>query len=203
MNVYKGIEELQKRIEASPRLPWFWRERSVVNRASILRCLQALYESLPKEIQEANQILIDAKKIRAQAQQAADKTVSEAEDQARGLVRAAKEDAERLVRQTEIVATARKEAERVAQEAEAKAKAREAEAEAFAQKVRREAQDYSDTTCRDAERYAYRVFCGMESSLEKVSEVIKRAKAGLGEAASAEAFGESPEEKNDKKRKPL
>jgi dTMP kinase len=186
MDIYKVLEDLEKAIRESRRMPWPWQDRSVIRRDSFLKLLERSREGLPEEIKQARWVARENQRIRDEAVARAEKVESAAQDRAREMLRSAQEEAVRLVQESEIVARSRQEAQRLMAEAEDRARAREAEAAEVSRKVREEAEAFSQRTRREAEAWSLRVLNGMEGELTRILSIVQRGRENLSGSAPAE-----------------
>jgi len=187
VDIYKVLEDLEKAIEASPRMPWMLHDRSVIRRDNFLKLLQRAREDLPEEIKQARWVARENQRIRDEAAARAEKLEFTAQDRAREMIRAAQEESSRRVQDSEIVARSREEAARLLAEAEERARTREAEAEAKAHQVREEAEAWSQRTRRETEAYVLRVLNGMEGELTRILSIVQRGRENLAGGSAVEA----------------
>ncbi|MGI5844166.1 MAG: hypothetical protein ACOX9B_08325 [Candidatus Xenobium sp.] len=194
MDIYKVLEDLEKAIRESRRMPWPWQDCSVIRCDNFLKLLERSREGLPEEIKQARWVARENQRIRDEAMARAEKVESTAQDRVREMLRSAQEEAARLVQESEIVVRSRQEAQRLMAEAEDRARAREAEAAEAARKVREEAEAFSQSTRREVEAWSLRVLNGMEGELTRILSIVQRGRENLVGTAPAEPpRGTAPE----------
>ena len=122
MTVYKILDELEELLQRSSHIPFS--NRLVVEEDELCRLIDALRESLPNEIMEANRVLNERKRIMDDVQKEA-KTIV---DQAHTYVT-------KLTDDNSITHQAQLQADQIIQDAREKAKEFEDQAVAYAQEV--------------------------------------------------------------------
>lgn len=129
MKIIELIDELEKIVEKSPRIPFT--ERLLVEGAVLLDYLDRLRTMLPDELRQAQWI-----------QQERERLLAEAQQQARELLAGAEEKARSLVQETELVKQARIEAGEITNRAQRLAAEIKARAVAYADEVLGELENY-------------------------------------------------------------
>jgi vacuolar-type H+-ATPase subunit H len=122
MTVYKILDELEDLLQRSSHIPFS--NRLVVEEDELCRLIDALRESMPNEIMEANRILNERKRIMDDVQKEAQSIV----DQAHTYV-------SKLTDDNSITHQAQAQADLIIQEAREKAKEFEDQAVVYAQEV--------------------------------------------------------------------
>ena len=175
--IYGLMNELEEFLDKGlPLLP----NLSVVKKDVVLDILDKLYAALPDEIKEARSLLRRKDELQYEAQQRAEKIISDAQA-----------EANRLLSESDLLRAVQREAEKIKEQVindceDIKRKALE-EADA----VRNQAIDEALRTRDGASVYAEQVLVNLEQNLNQLHEIVKNGQVQL-EKRRVESEGQIP-----------
>ncbi|MDO4887275.1 MAG: hypothetical protein Q3979_00985 [Actinomycetaceae bacterium] len=130
----------------------------MVNRAEFLDLLASIRELLPSQVVEADTLLANADSVAASAENDARKIREDAKDEAERIVAAAHEQASRLVSQDAVTVAAKARAQRIVDEAKSQA-----------DRLSQGADEYSDTNLRELQEQV----ADLGNSMDELSGTIQ------------------------------
>ncbi|MCG0278105.1 MAG: ATPase [Thermanaeromonas sp.] len=144
VKVIELIDELEKLVERSPRIPFT--ERILIEGGVLLDYLDRLRTMLPDELRQAQWIQQEKERLLAEAQQQAKELLAEAEQKAR-----------QLVQETELVRQARIEAGEITNRAQR-----------LAMEIRTRAVAYADEVLGELENYIMQVLSSIRQGRQEL-----------------------------------
>ena len=108
MSYIEALEQLEQMIRDARSVPLS--ASAVIPRSEAMKLLQEIRETLPRETEQAREILKERERL-----------LSEGHERAAHIVREAREERARLLASTDVVIAAEREAKRIVEEAQAKA----------------------------------------------------------------------------------
>lgn len=167
---YKEIvEDIHALVQHATRLPL---GKVLLDWQDLADLLVELEDSLPKEYQDAQQLLRDTENHVAEMRRKIDAERQEAREASARQLEDAAQKARALASEHEIARLAEERSAELIRNAEDYAREVREEAESFASEVRRSAEEYSESTRRSADEYAL-------SLLSHLKAVTTRAQASV------------------------
>jgi len=171
MEILSLIDRLETTVSSSVRVPGT--RKVVLDADKMLEMVDELRLSVPKDLQEAhelmamretviNQALLDARRIKASAEEESRKQVDE----------------------TEIVSQANEKAEELMSDAKRRADALLQDSQRQAHQMAQEAQSFQETRVKESNQYSYEVLARLEQQL---SSVLNSVRLGLDSLEQREA----------------
>jgi hypothetical protein len=184
MSVLENIEKLESLV-ASGRVPGT--SRTLVNMERITALLQELKEGLPTNVNEAQGILrqkeailkqaeLEARRIRAYADEEATTIRKLAEDQSSATLKASKEQAEKMIMASEVVRSSSERSAQIVKDAEVRGQHVIADARNKVNSVIVDAEKQAEERRKGADNYAREVLFTLE---EHVAGVLGQLRAGI------------------------
>ncbi|MFW6194915.1 MAG: hypothetical protein ACOC5M_00145 [Chloroflexota bacterium] len=184
MSIEDKFEQIENLI-VNGRVPGT--SRALVNIERFVEMLHAMRVSLPEEVTEAQAILrqkegvlkqaeIEARRIRAYADEEATTIRQTAEEKAAQATESATEQANRMVQDTEVAQAAQERAKEIIAQAERDANAKIQAAQKRVDSIIHDAEAEADKRRQGADAYAKEVLFGLE---EHVSGVLGKVRSGL------------------------
>ena len=175
--IYGLMNELEEVLDKGlPILP----NLSVVKKDSVVDILDKLYAALPDEIKEARSLLRRKDELQYEAQQRAEKIISDAQA-----------EANRLLSESDLLRAVQREAEKIKEQVITDCEDIKRKALEEADVVRNQAIDEALRTRDGASVYAEQVLVSLEQNLNQLHEVIKNGQVQL-ERRRAESEGQIP-----------
>ena len=171
MDYLEAIEQLEEMIRKAKSVPLS--ASAVIPREGALALVQALRDALPKEHEEAREIVADRESV-----------LEEAKEQARRVIEQAQAERARILSKTELIQAAKGEAERLVQEAEA-----------ASDKLKLQADDYVDAKLANFEILLNKTLKTVHRGREQLRQRLEAAQdevAPLNLEDSGEISGEIP-----------
>ncbi len=166
MGIDNILEEIENLVASSNRVPFL--DKVMIDDVELFRLMDVLRSELPREIQDAQDIVARKDDIISAAQAEADRLVEGAKTEANQTVERAKAYAQKAVEESEIVRQAHEE-ERVIKE----------QTMAWAQQMKAETEQYSSDLRTSADDYANQVFNHVLESVGDALNAVQQAKNQL------------------------
>lgn len=147
--LFKAIEDT---IGSSFSLPVF--DRTFVDERRLLDLIEDLRSAIPKQVNDANEILMHRDKIMNDAREEAERIVREAQEQANQTMEETKETVQNLVDEQNIMQEAKLQVEGLRREADSYHASKVLEANEYAAETRASADAYAAETRSDADAYS-------------------------------------------------
>jgi len=161
MEVLSLLERLESLLGASTRVPAT--RKALVDVDKALGLLDRIRQALPQDLQEAEELLARRDSILNQALMEARRIKAAADDEARA-----------RVEQNEVTREAHQRAEAILNEARNRADLILAEARREANRLVKEAEDFAEARINEANRYAQEVLLKLESVLSTQLATVRR-----------------------------
>ena len=153
---------------------------TVVKKDTVTNILDKLYAALPDEIKEARALLRRKDELQYEAQQRAEKIVSDAQA-----------EANRLLSESDLLRAVQREAEKIKEQVITDCEDIKRKAIEDAEVLRSQAVDEALRTKDGASVYAEQVLVSLEQNLNQLQEIVKNGQVQL-ERRRAESDGEIP-----------
>ena len=176
--IYGLMNELEDALDKG--FPLLGYHFTVVKKDTVTSILDKLYAALPDEIKEARALLRRKDEFQYEAQQRAEKIISDAQA-----------EANRLLSESDLLRAVQKEAEKIKEQVIADCEDIKRRALEEADAVRNQAIDEALRTKDGASVYAEQVLVGLEQNLNQLHEVVKNGQLQL-ERRRAESDGQIP-----------
>lgn len=176
--IYGLMNELEDALDKG--FPLLGYHFTVVKKDTVTNILDKLYAALPDEIKEARALLRRKDEFQYEAQQRAEKIISDAQA-----------EANRLLSESDLLRAVQKEAEKIKEQVIADCEEIKRRALEEADAVRNQAIDEALRTKDGASVYAEQVLVGLEQNLNQLHEVVKNGQLQL-ERRRAESDGQIP-----------
>ena len=176
--IYGLMNELEDALDKG--FPLLGYHFTVVKKDTVTNILDKLYAALPDEIKEARALLRRKDEFQYEAQQRAEKIISDAQA-----------EANRLLSESDLLRAVQKEAEKIKEQVIADCEEIKRKALEEADAVRNQAIDEALRTKDGASVYAEQVLVGLEQNLNQLHEVVKNGQLQL-ERRRAESDGQIP-----------
>lgn len=161
MEVLSLLEKLESILGASTRVPAT--RKALVDVGKALELLDRIREALPRDLQEAEELLARRDSILNQALMEARRIKAAADDEARA-----------RVEENEVTREAYQRAEAILNEARNRADLLLSEARREANRLVREAEEFADARIGEANRYAQEILLKLESVLSTQLATVRR-----------------------------
>ena len=173
--IYGLMSELEEALEKG--FPLLGYNFSVVKKDTVTNILDRLYAALPDEIKEARALLRRKDELQYEAQQRAEKVISDAQA-----------EANRLLSESDLLRAVQREAEKIKEQVIADCEDIKRKALEEAEALRNQALDEAMRTKDGASVYAEQVLVSLEQNLNQLQEVVKNGQLQL-ERRRAESDG--------------
>lgn len=166
MEIDKILEEIENLVASSGRMPFV--DKIMVDDSELYRLMDLLRAELPKQIQEANEIVSRRDETIEAAQSEAARIVDRANREAAQTIEKANAYAQKAIDQNEIILAAREQEKAIMEQTMAAAQQLKAETEEYANQLRSGAQDY-----------AYQIFDHVIGNVSGALQAVKQARDQL------------------------
>lgn len=184
MDILEHFEQLEKLV-AGGRVPGT--SRCLVNIDKLNESMAAIKASLPTEMEDAQSIVrqkesvikqaeLEARRIRAYADEEATTIRETAEERAKAATESAEQQARRMIDVTEVHRAAEIRAAEIVAEADAEAQTRLDNAEVQIAHLKKQAETEAESRKRDADDYAREVLFNLE---QRVAETLGQVRMGI------------------------
>jgi vacuolar-type H+-ATPase subunit H len=184
MTVLESVEKIESMI-ASGRVPGT--SRSLVNIERLSALVQEIKDGLPEHMTESQGVLrqkdailkqaeLEARRVRAYADEEATTIRQLAEEQSTAALQASRQQAETMIQASEVVKASHERAQQVLKDAENKAQHILADAKTKLNAILSEAEKQADDRRKGADAYAREVLFTLE---EKVADILGQLRAGI------------------------
>ncbi len=164
--IYGLMNELEEALDKGfPLLGYCF---TVVKKDTVTSILDKLYAALPDEIKEARALLRRKEELQYEAQQRAEKVISDAQA-----------EANRLLSESDLLRAVQKEAEKIKEQVIADCEDIKRKALDEAESIRMQAADESTRTKDGATVYAEQVLVSLEQNLAQLQEIVKNGQLQL------------------------
>ena len=164
--IYGLMNELEEALDKGfPLLGYCF---TVVKKDTVTNILDKLYAALPDEIKEARALLRRKEELQYEAQQRAEKVISDAQA-----------EANRLLSESDLLRAVQKEAEKIKEQVIADCEDIKRKALDEAESIRMQAADESTRTKDGATVYAEQVLVSLEQNLAQLQEIVKNGQLQL------------------------
>jgi vacuolar-type H+-ATPase subunit H len=161
--------------------------RTLVNLEKITAAINEMKDEMPTQMNEAEGVVrqkdaiikqaeLEARRIRAYADEEATTIRQLAEEQSNTLLTTSQEEARRMVQENEITRVALEEATEIEADAQRRARTLIDDAETSVNNIVNEAETTSDQRRKDADRYAREVLFTLE---ERIADMLGQVRGGL------------------------
>ena len=173
--IYSLMGELEDALDKGLPLLGYY---SVVKKDTVTKLLDRLYAALPDEIKEARSLLRRKDELQYEAQQKAEKIISDAQS-----------EANRLLSESDLLRAVQREAEKIKEQVIADCEEIKRKAMEEADALRMQAGDEANRMKDGASVYAEELLAGLEKNLAQMQEVVKNGQVQL-EKRRIEAEGQ-------------
>ena len=163
--VYDLMSELEEALDKGLPLLGFY---SVVKKDTVTNILDQLYAALPDEIKEARSLIRRKDELQFEAQQKAEKIISDAQN-----------EANRLLSESDILRAVQKEAEKIKEQVIAECEENKRRAADEAEIIRTQALDEASRIKDGASVYAEQLLANLEQNLGQMQEIVKNGQVAL------------------------
>ena len=164
--VYSLINELEEALDKGfPLLGYCF---AVVKKETVTDILDRLYATLPDEVKEAKALLRRKDELQYEAQQRAEKIISDAQA-----------EANRLLSESDLLRAVQREAEKIKEQVIADCEDIKRKALEEAEAMRTQAMDEAMRTKDGASVYAEQVLVSLEQNLNQLQEIVKNGQVQL------------------------
>lgn len=184
MTVLESVEKIESLV-ATGRVPGT--SRTLVNLEKVTALLQEIKEGMPEHMNEAQGVLrqkeailkqaeLEARRIRAYADEEATTIRQLAEDQSKTQLESAKQQSETMITQQEVVKASYERAQQIVRDAEVKAQHIISDSKGKVNAVLQDAEKQSEERRKGADNYSREVLFTLE---EHVAGVLGQLRAGI------------------------
>lgn len=179
MQQQNGVYDLLKRLEIALEegFPVIPRKFTVVKTKEIETLIDRIYASLPVEVQEARAFLRRREELQIEAQQKAEKIVSDAQ-----------KEADRKLSEADFIKALEKEGIRIRTQVQQECEEIKRRAMEEAEDIRNQATEEAMRTKEGAELYAEQVLTNLEKNLTQQQQIVKNGQVYM-EKLRSESFG--------------
>lgn len=162
--IYDLMSKLEETLDSGVTFLGF----SVVRKYIVTELLDRLYAALPEEIKEAHALLRRKDEFQYEAQQKAEKIISDAHN-----------EANRLLSESDILRAVQKEAEKIKEQVINDCEEIKRKASDEAETIRMQAADEAARTQQGASVYAEQLLANLEQNLAQMQEIVKNGQVAL------------------------
>ncbi len=166
MEIENILEEIENLVASSNRVPFL--DKVMIDDVELFRLMDVLRSELPREIQDARDIVKRRDAIIQAAQTEADRLVDGAKREANQTIEQAKAYAQKAVEENEIVLQAREQERQIMDQTMA-----------AANKLKTETEQYAEQLRTSADSYANQVFNHVIESVGEALQAVQQAKGQL------------------------
>ena len=174
MELERILDELENMIMDATRVPLT--NKCIVETEQLGQIMDAIRTSIPLEIKQARQLLIDR-----------ERRINEAMEEKQRIIQQAEVVAEKMITEEEVYREAKERSADMLSQANNEAYTIRMDAEEYAQKLRSEALDFANKMHEDTMIYVREIFDYLEATLGKTTDALQQSREVLSKKAKGEA----------------